>query len=124
MGSPSLTNFPDPGSRPHVFIRQRSAFRTPTEAKRLASFLSSLKKNSRADRPENLLGRKGGDSNPRYDCSYACFPSKYLKPLGHLSVFVRLDCLKNCYPCAFGVSIETHSMLAPSQGAHSATFPL
>lgn len=30
--------------------------------------------------------RKGGDSNPRYDCSYACFPSKYLKPLGHLSV--------------------------------------
>lgn len=26
IGSPSLTNFPDPGSRPHVLIRQRSAF--------------------------------------------------------------------------------------------------
>ncbi len=32
-----------------------------------------------------FIWRKGGDSNPRYDCSYTRFPSVRVRPLRHLS---------------------------------------
>ena len=35
--------------------------------------------------------RRGRDSNPRYPCGYACFPSRYIRPLCHLS-----GCLRPC----------------------------
>jgi hypothetical protein len=74
-------------SRNLRFLRRRFNYRTPASPVvfKPSAFCKQARSNLiRSDLPS---WRKGWDSNPRYRCRHDGFQDRFLKPLGHPSIF-------------------------------------